>query len=87
LDALLTAATGSTFPSLNGPEIKGFTIVRAPDNLVSEFCRVVAPFRKRIRQNVRASVTLAALRDALLPRLLSGDLRVKIAEQIVTQAV
>ena len=37
--------------------------------------------------NLRESHTLAALRDALLPRLLSGELRVREAEQLVEEAV
>ncbi|MEZ4416166.1 MAG: restriction endonuclease subunit S [Gemmatimonadota bacterium] len=37
--------------------------------------------------NLRESHTLAALRDALLPRLLSGELWVREAEQLVEEAV
>lgn len=33
------------------------------------------------------SRTLAALRDALLPRLLSGELRVRAAERLVAERV
>ncbi len=37
----------------------------------------VLPLRQRIVANVKESRTLVALRDALLPKLLSGELRIK----------
>jgi len=37
--------------------------------------------------NERESRTLAALRDTLLPKLISGDLRVQDAEGLVERAV
>ncbi|HWQ37506.1 MAG TPA: hypothetical protein VNM24_02695 [Burkholderiales bacterium] len=36
---------------------------------------------------VRESRTLTALRDALLPKLISGELRVKDAEKFIGRAV
>lgn len=42
---------------------------------------------KRADQALRESLALAALRDALLPQLMSGKLRVRAAEQIVEAAV
>lgn len=41
----------------------------------------------QIAQNAKQSRTLAALRDALLPKLLSGELRVKDAERVVGAVV
>ena len=35
------------------------------------------------RENRNESKTLAAIRDALLPKLLSGDIRVRDAENVV----
>ena len=37
------------------------------------------PLDARVRSNIAESRTLAALRDALLPKLISGELRVKDA--------
>jgi type I restriction enzyme S subunit len=41
------------------------------------------PLHARIVSNERESRTLAALRDALLPKLISGELRVKQAERFI----
>ena len=42
---------------------------------------------EKIRQNLRQSRTLAALRDTLLPKLISGELRVPDVERIVGRCV
>ena len=46
------------------------------------FAEVVKPLVSRIQRNEDESLTLAALRDALLPKLLSGELRVPTAEKL-----
>ena len=43
---------------------------------------LVSPLFARVEASHEESVTLAALRDALLPKLLSGEIRVKDAEKI-----
>jgi type I restriction enzyme, S subunit len=48
--------------------------------------RVLGPLNDRIDLNLRTNETLAALRDTLLPKLLSGELRVQAAEQLVESA-
>jgi type I restriction enzyme S subunit len=45
------------------------------------------PLVDRAAHNVEESRTLAELRDALLPRLISGELRVPAAERVVEQAL
>jgi len=42
--------------------------------------------RDRVYSNVRASAGLATVRDTLLPKLLSGELRVPQAEKLVEAA-
>jgi type I restriction enzyme S subunit len=37
--------------------------------------------------NLQEIQTLAALRDALLPKLLSGEIRVRQAESLIAEAV
>ena len=51
------------------------------------FSRLVGSLLARIAQDDRESRTLAALRDTLLPKLISGDLRVKDAEKFIGIAV
>jgi len=79
LKNLLSKTTGSVFPSLSAPDIKGFPVVLPPPEVVARFSEKAEPLTKKIQANVRESRTLAALRDTLLPKLLSGELRVKEA--------
>ena len=51
------------------------------------FADLVMPLDVRIAANAHESRTLAALRDALLPKLISGDLRLKQAEKFVKAVV
>jgi type I restriction enzyme S subunit len=54
-----------------------------PRELVLAYEARVWPFDDRVEINERESRTLSALRDALLPKLISGELRVKDAERVV----
>jgi type I restriction enzyme S subunit len=47
------------------------------------FTRVVEPLLERVIRNITESRTLAVLRDALLPKLVSGELRVCAAKRLV----
>jgi type I restriction enzyme S subunit len=52
-----------------------------PEPLANQFGDFVRPIMAKIRSNDEQSRTLAALRDALLPRLMSGEVRVKDVEK------
>ncbi|PRE64309.1 restriction endonuclease subunit S [Burkholderia multivorans] len=51
------------------------------------FTRLVTPLFDGIKTNSEESVNLAGMRDALLPRLISGELRIKDAERFIGAAV
>jgi type I restriction enzyme, S subunit len=50
--------------------------------ILETFDSQVAPVFERVQKSNEQSYTLAALRDALLPKLLSGELRLPHAERI-----
>ena len=50
---------------------------------VGKFEEIVLPLHHRVEAAVLESETLAAIRDVLLPRLLSGEIRVPVAERLV----
>ena len=54
-----------------------------PRNVVDAFCKIVGPMLKQQEHDVVCSRNLAALRDRLLPRLISGDIRLREAEKVV----
>ena len=60
-----------------------FRLVDADRSVTELFGRLVQPLFARAGAATRESRILAALRDALLPKLISGELRVKDAEKFV----
>jgi type I restriction enzyme S subunit len=56
------------------------------DGLFAEFGKMIVPMFQSMSAAMNQSRTLAALRDALLPKLISGELRVPDAERIVGRA-
>jgi type I restriction enzyme S subunit len=72
--------------SLTTKLLAGVKCVLPRRELISEFERVVKPAVARITSNLLQSRTLTALRDSLLHKLLSGELRIKDAESLVGKA-
>jgi type I restriction enzyme, S subunit len=60
------------------PEFVEAIEVSIPDTAtIQHYTELVAPIHRRVALNLRESQTLSALRDTLLPKLLSGEVRVK----------
>ncbi len=76
MDAIIAKANGSTFQEISKGNFRPLPVVVAPDPLLQAFDSIVKPFYERIAKNEREARTLAQTRDLLLPRLMSGDLRV-----------
>ncbi len=76
-DEIVSRANGSTFLEISKANFRPIPIVTPSDCVMQKFEQLARPLYERIVNNVRQSRTLAALRDALLPKLISGELRVK----------
>jgi type I restriction enzyme S subunit len=77
IDRMVHAAHGSVFDTVTTRTFET-TDVPLPDKEAQyEFEKVASPLFRKILANLRESRTLAALRDTLLPKLLSGEIRVK----------
>lgn len=68
-------ATGTTFAEISKQNFRPIPLILPSKELMATFTKV-SPLYARITANLQQSRTLAALRDTLLPRLLSGELRV-----------
>ena len=71
------ASTGTKMPRTNWNDIARFEVALPPESLTAEFTATIRPMIERIIANIHESRTLAESRDALLPKLLSGELRAK----------
>ena len=68
------ASTGTKMPRASWSDIARFEVALPPDSHAAEFTNLIRPMIDRIIANIHESRTLAELRDALLPKLLSGEL-------------
>jgi type I restriction enzyme S subunit len=75
-------ADGGAYPAIR-PEVIGQQQLLWPDKtaITDAFHGICGPLYEKAEQNRRESRTLAALRDALLPKLLSGEIRTYEADQ------
>ena len=77
---------GTVFGSIGKKDFHAIPCVMPPHDLVLAFDRCLSPIDDRIEVNERQSRTLVTLRDTLLPRLLSGEIRLNDV-QAVTEEV
>lgn len=81
VETLKQRCHGSVFDTITRDTLTGITAVMPPGPIKRGFELKVAPMMQRIKSNLRESSILTAQRDSLLPKLLSGELRVKDAEK------
>jgi len=86
LEDLLRCTTGSVFPNLSAADICGLPVIVPDRRIIEAFCETVRPIRQRVWANVNESATLAEIRDVLLPKLISGEIRIRDAEKIAQEA-
>ena len=80
-------AHGSVFDTITRETLAGVSIFMPSEKLIDAYeCRV-GPLLNRIRTSLFCSRTLAALRDTLLPKLISGELSVRDAERVIGESV
>jgi len=80
---ILPYVTGAVQPKLNQQNMRRIPFVKPSPQLCETFSHKISPLFAHIRANTEESRTLAAIRDALLPKLISGEIRVKDAEKYV----
>lgn len=67
---------GTVFGSINRNSLNDMPILIPSDEAIEEFEKIVAPMDAAIRNNYDEICRLQAVRDSLLPRLMSGELDV-----------
>jgi len=74
---------GSAVPTLNRNHVHGLPTLMPPMKLIEAFEAFAVTTLRRQRTGEIESSTLASLRDALLPKLISGELRIHDAERFI----
>lgn len=83
IEALAHLADGAAYPAVRPEVVAATPIVRPDDDVLTKFSSAAGALLGRMAHNVDESRTLGALRDALLPKLISGELRLRDAEKAV----
>ncbi len=78
-------AHGSVFDTITQETFAGIHVAYPQPPVIEAFDVAVSPLMARIRENLFQAQTLSTLRDTLLPRLISGQLRLPEA-QAATEA-
>ena len=79
MDEIVGRANGTTFLEISKRNFRPIPVVLPPRPILERFDAVIEPLFARLTSNLKQNQTLDALRDLLLPKLLSGELRVPTA--------
>jgi type I restriction enzyme S subunit len=82
-DEIVSRANGSTFLEINKANFRPIPVITPSADVMHEFDHLARPLYERIVECAREAHTLAALRGSLLPKLISGELRVKDTERCI----
>ncbi len=73
------ASTGTKMPRTNWSDIAKYEVAIPPVQIAKKFNEMFLPMAQQIRVNIMQSRTLGRLRDILLPKLISGEIRVNVS--------
>lgn len=74
---------GSTQPLVTQTDLKNQTLILPDKNILTKFERIVGSFYNRIEKNNLQNNCLSQIRDVLLPKLMSGKIRVPVTKEKV----
>jgi type I restriction enzyme S subunit len=77
-------ATGTTFAEISKQNFRPIGVLLPPMELMAAFTAKVAPLYAKITANLHLSQSLASFRDTLLPKLISGEMKIADVDQILT---
>ena len=83
IDRLAHLADGGAYPAVKPMAVLDTPVVLPDTGIRMTFSSLTAPLLDRLQTNQREARVLGTLRDALLPKLVSGELQVRDAERLV----
>jgi len=76
-------AEGTVFGSINKKQFQNLPSMEVEPNIVAEFEKLASSIDENIQSFDEEMRTLSKLRDTLLPKLISGEMRVSDAENLL----
>ena len=87
IDYFAHIADGGAYPAINPSVVADLECIIPPSEVLEKFDDLAYCFLKKIGENSNHNETLAKIRDTLLPKLMSGELRIPDANALVDEAV
>ncbi|HEY9503272.1 MAG TPA: restriction endonuclease subunit S, partial [Pyrinomonadaceae bacterium] len=79
-------SNGAKMPRVNWKDLAAYDVIIPPVKIAAAFTKILGPLAESIEANIHRARTLAKLRDTLLPRLISGQLRLPEAEALTEES-
>ncbi|MDD2499965.1 MAG: restriction endonuclease subunit S [Geobacter sp.] len=86
VESLKQHSHGSVFDTITTQTMTGVFVIYPTKTVILAFETLLKPVMDRIKENLEQAQTLTTLRDTLLPRLISGQLRLPDAEALIEEA-
>lgn len=83
----LVTGTSNSHQRVKPDYLTAIAAVVPPSDVTTEFGKISGPLLRRVLENRSIALSLAQLRDTLLPRLVSGKLRLPDADAMIEEAV
>ncbi|CUH60899.1 restriction endonuclease subunit S [Thalassobacter stenotrophicus] len=86
LDEIKNRASGTTFAEISKAAFRPIPAIEPSNSAMQKFHQIVSPIYERVLVASKEMETLAELRDTLLPKLISGELRIPDVEKFLEEA-
>jgi type I restriction enzyme S subunit len=86
IEALSHVADGGAYPAVRPEVVAATTIIRPRNEVLVVFSRIAGSLLRKYAGNDHTTRTLSALRDTLLRKLISGEVRVGSGSSVVPRA-
>ena len=87
MEEIISRANGSTFLEISKSKFRPIPVVYSPQGILQSFAKLTMPLFLRIVSLEKLTQSLTAQRDTLLPKLISGEVRVPEVEHFVKAAM
>jgi type I restriction enzyme S subunit len=87
INIIIQKQTGGAQQHINKTNVKNSLLLLPPEKIMNNFVKLIRPIFNRISNNCFANESIKQLRDSLLPKLMSGEIRVPLEEKEEVEAL